>query len=122
MTMASSAEMEKVVFRMVCQSYGVEKCYDPYIDNSTYLLRFLKYNKLEGARASAKPTAHTDKSFLSYLQQNNIRGLEVRNKDSEVHFRALGFNFHGHGRRCMCGKSLIRSCRFSLAPVCTSSV
>ncbi|KAK3416188.1 hypothetical protein EUGRSUZ_H02034 [Eucalyptus grandis] len=77
------AEMEKVVFRMVCESYGVEKYYDPYIDSSTYLLRFLKYKKLEGVEGSVNSTEHTDKSFLSYLHQNNIRGLEVRTKDGE---------------------------------------
>ncbi|XP_048129713.1 2-oxoglutarate-dependent dioxygenase AOP3-like [Rhodamnia argentea] len=74
------AEMEKVVFRMVCESYGVETCYDPYIESCTYLLRFLKYKKSD---ANVNPIAHTDKSFLSYLHQNNIRGLEVQTKDGE---------------------------------------
>ncbi|XP_030518834.2 probable 2-oxoglutarate-dependent dioxygenase AOP1 [Rhodamnia argentea] len=77
------AEMEKVVFRMVCESYSVEKCYDPYIESCTYLLRFLKYKKPADLDASVNPIAHTDKSFLSYLHQNNIRGLEVQTKDGE---------------------------------------
>ncbi|KAI6691626.1 hypothetical protein NL676_028454 [Syzygium grande] len=77
------AEIEKVVFRMVCESYGVEKCYDPYIESCTYLLRFLKYKKPADLDASVNPIAHTDKSFLSYLHQNNIRGLEIRTKDGE---------------------------------------
>ncbi|KAI6695231.1 hypothetical protein NL676_022941 [Syzygium grande] len=77
------AQLEKIVFKMVCENYGVEKCYDPYIDSSLYLLRFLKYKKPEGVEASVNPTERTDKSFLSYLHQNNIRGLEVRTKDGE---------------------------------------
>ncbi|KAF8026792.1 hypothetical protein BT93_F3312 [Corymbia citriodora subsp. variegata] len=75
-------EIEKVVFRMLCESYGVEKCYDPYIESCTYLLRFLKYKK-PADNISANSVAHTDKSFLSYLHQNNIKGLEVRTKDGE---------------------------------------
>ncbi|KAF8020683.1 hypothetical protein BT93_G1191 [Corymbia citriodora subsp. variegata] len=45
------AEIEEVLFRMVCQSYGVEKCYDPYIDSTSYLLRFLKSRRPEGVEA-----------------------------------------------------------------------
>ncbi|XP_030475264.1 2-oxoglutarate-dependent dioxygenase AOP2-like [Syzygium oleosum] len=77
------AEMEKVVFRMVCESYAVEKCYDPYINSSAYILRLLKSKILEGVEVSVNPTGHTDKSFLSYLHQGNIRGLDVRTKDGE---------------------------------------
>ncbi|XP_039170464.1 2-oxoglutarate-dependent dioxygenase AOP3-like [Eucalyptus grandis] len=50
------AEIEKVVFGMVCET---------------------------DLDANVNPIAHTDKSFLSYLHQNNIRGLEVRTKDGE---------------------------------------
>ncbi|KAK2632597.1 hypothetical protein EUGRSUZ_L01351 [Eucalyptus grandis] len=60
-----------------------EKYYDPYIDSSTYLLRFLKCKKPEGVEGSVNSIEHTDKSFLSYLHQNNSRGLEVRTKDGK---------------------------------------
>ncbi|KAI6705880.1 hypothetical protein NL676_008842 [Syzygium grande] len=45
--------------------------------------RVLHYKKPADLDVNVNPIAHTDKSFLSYLHQNNIRGLEVRTKDGE---------------------------------------
>ncbi|XP_039154663.1 probable 2-oxoglutarate-dependent dioxygenase AOP1 [Eucalyptus grandis] len=87
-------EMEKVVFRMVCESYDVEKCYDPCIDSSSYLPRFLKSNKSEGVEVSVNPAGHKDKKFLSFSHQSNIRGLDARTKDGKwFSFEPLALTF-----------------------------
>jgi len=56
--------MKKVVFRIVCESYDVEKCYDPYINSNSYLLRFLKSKKPEGVKVSENPIGHMEELFL----------------------------------------------------------
>ncbi|XP_031398246.1 probable 2-oxoglutarate-dependent dioxygenase AOP1.2 [Punica granatum] len=68
--------------RMVFDSYG-QKCYKSYADAATLLLRFLKYKKPHDVKSNINPIAHTDKSFISFLHQNNVRGLEVMTKDGE---------------------------------------
>ncbi|KAI4381947.1 hypothetical protein MLD38_007962 [Melastoma candidum] len=71
-------EIEKMVMKMIVESYGVESFYNEYLESSTYLLRFLKYKK---PQQDYNPIAHTDKSFLSYLHQDKVRGLEIMTKD-----------------------------------------
>ncbi|KAF4372427.1 hypothetical protein F8388_027100 [Cannabis sativa] len=79
------SKLEKLVKRMVFESYGVgEKCYDSHVESSTFLLRLIKYkspdelNKLEiGCHA------HTDKSFLTILHQDEVNGLEIQTKDGQ---------------------------------------
>lgn len=88
------AELEKIVMRMLFESYGVEKYVESHIDATTYLLRFLKYRApKEGETTMAFPP-HTDKSFITILYQNQISGLEIRARDGEwinVHFPPSSF-------------------------------
>lgn len=69
--------------RMVFERYGLEKHYESYADAATLLLRFLKYKKPTDVQSNINPIAHTDKSFISFLHQNDVRGLEVMTKDGE---------------------------------------
>ncbi|KAK4756604.1 hypothetical protein SAY87_006731 [Trapa incisa] len=75
--------LEAMVMRMVFESYGLEKHYESYMDAATLLMRFLKYQNPDGIKANVNPIAHTDKSFISFLHQANVRGLEVMTKDGE---------------------------------------
>ncbi|XP_030457708.1 deoxypodophyllotoxin synthase-like [Syzygium oleosum] len=77
------AELEQTVVRMLFESYGVEKHCESHVEATTYLLRFLNYRKPENDEANLAFVTHTDKSFISILHQNHVRGLELRNKDGE---------------------------------------
>ncbi|KAI6689995.1 hypothetical protein NL676_026823 [Syzygium grande] len=56
---------------------------DSHTESTTYTLRILKYKKLGENEGGINPLPHTDKSFLSILYQNSLRGLEVMTKDIE---------------------------------------
>ncbi|XP_034696544.1 probable 2-oxoglutarate-dependent dioxygenase AOP1 [Vitis riparia] len=81
------AELEQLVMRMVLQSYGIEKYFDSHIASTRYLLRCLK-NRIPKMNENdiAFPT-HSDKSFMTILQQNHVSGLEVDTKDG----KSIGF-------------------------------
>lgn len=77
------AELEQMVVRMVFESYGLDKYLDAQIKATTYLLRFLNYRKPQTGEPSIAFVSHTDKSFISILHQNDIKGLELRNEQGE---------------------------------------
>ncbi|KAI3418996.1 Fe2OG dioxygenase domain-containing protein [Psidium guajava] len=68
---------------MVFEGCGVGEYCDSHTESITYLLRILKYKKPSEDEVNINPVAHTDKTFLSILYQNNVRGLEVMTKDGE---------------------------------------
>ncbi|KAI3455375.1 hypothetical protein Pfo_012038 [Paulownia fortunei] len=77
------AELEKLVIRMLFESYGVQKHVESHIEATTYLLRFLKYRSPEVGETTMAFPSHTDKSFITILYQNHISGLEIRARDGE---------------------------------------
>ncbi|XP_075103094.1 deoxypodophyllotoxin synthase-like [Nicotiana tabacum] len=77
------ADLEKMVKRMVIESYGVENCYDFLDKSTTYLLRLIKYRTPKLDESNVGSQVHTDKTFLSILHQNQVNGLEVKTKDGE---------------------------------------
>ncbi|KAL2458717.1 2-oxoglutarate (2OG) and Fe(II)-dependent oxygenase superfamily protein [Forsythia ovata] len=77
------AELEKIVIRMLFESYSVEKYTDSHIESTTYLLRFLKYRAPKTDETTMAFPSHTDKSFLTILHQNHISGLEIKARDGE---------------------------------------
>ncbi|KAH6800602.1 2-oxoglutarate and oxygenase superfamily protein [Perilla frutescens var. hirtella] len=84
MTFATTvAELEKIVIRMVFESYGVEKYASSHMDATTYLLRFLKYRAPSEAETTMAFPSHTDKSFITILYQNHISGLEIKDRDGQ---------------------------------------
>ncbi|XP_023525673.1 2-oxoglutarate-dependent dioxygenase AOP3-like [Cucurbita pepo subsp. pepo] len=85
------SEMEKLVKRMVFESYGVEKYYDSHIASTTYLLRGMKYRIPEMGEQNIGAEAHTDKSFFTILHQNGVNGLEIKAKKDD-HWIGLQFN------------------------------
>lgn len=71
---------------MVFESYGAEKHYDSHVGSTTYLLRFIKYSvpDLDAESSNSIGTnAHTDKSFLSILYQNQVNGLQIQLRNGE---------------------------------------
>lgn len=68
---------------MVFESYGVEKYYDSHLESTTFLLRMIKYRVPEINELGIGCSAHTDKSFISILHQNEVNGLEIQTTDGD---------------------------------------
>ena len=66
------------------ESFGVEKYTDELIESTNYQLRVLKYGR---PQASSEPAlgvhAHYDQNLMTLLHQNDVDGLEIRNKNDE---------------------------------------
>lgn len=78
-----AAELDRMVTRMLFESYGVEKYHDSYVESTTYLLRLLKNRPPKVDEHNLGFITHTDKSFTTILHQNEINGLEVDTKDGK---------------------------------------
>lgn len=78
------SELEKMVMRMIFESYGVEKHYEAHLESISYLIRVMKYRvpQKEETHIGALEV-HTDKGFISILHQNQVNGLEVKTKAGE---------------------------------------
>lgn len=79
----AAAEVEEMVVRMVFESYGVEKYYESHIKSVNYLARVMKYKEAQVQEPKLGFVAHTDKSFMSTIHQNQVNGLEIKGKDGQ---------------------------------------
>nr|GEX16485.1 2-oxoglutarate-dependent dioxygenase AOP3-like [Tanacetum cinerariifolium] len=79
------SEIDQCVMRMVYDSYGVDtKQCDQFITSMFYLARFIKYRPpSEDKRAMAIDHPMTEKSFISILGDNNVKGLEIQMRNGE---------------------------------------
>ncbi|KAL4352924.1 hypothetical protein GQ457_06G003040 [Hibiscus cannabinus] len=74
-------ELDRIVARMLFESYGVGHYYDYYSKNTCYLLRYFGYREPMPDQTNAGILPHTDKTFFSILHQGDIGGLMVKMKD-----------------------------------------
>ncbi|MFS8000249.1 putative oxoglutarate/iron-dependent dioxygenase, non-hem dioxygenase domain-containing protein [Helianthus anomalus] len=77
------AELDQIVMKMVTASYGIEEPYESIRGSTTYLLKPTKYLRPQGNEKMLGVYPHTDKSFLTYLHQDEVNGLEIKTKDGE---------------------------------------
>ncbi|KAG6430014.1 hypothetical protein SASPL_108073 [Salvia splendens] len=84
-----AADLERIVVRMVFESYGVGKHHESHVGSANYLCRVMKYRDPEISETKMAFVPHTDKSFMSTIHQNNVDGLEIKAKDGEW------FGLHG---------------------------
>ncbi|KAK6162598.1 hypothetical protein DH2020_002439 [Rehmannia glutinosa] len=79
------SELEQIVDKMVFDSYGAQKHYEPHVGSTTYLLRSIKYlpPNTNNENNNIGTNVHTDKSFLSILHQNQVNGLEIQLRNGE---------------------------------------
>lgn len=77
-------ELDRMVARMIFESYDMAICYEPYLKQASYLLRLLEHRGTEemGQPKQAFVT-HTDKSFTTILHQNHVNALEVETRDGQ---------------------------------------
>ena len=77
------AELDKMVKRMVFESYGVKReKYEDFLASSIYVLRSYKYRPPEVGEDNLGVAPHTDTSFLTILNQKS-HGLEIKLKNEE---------------------------------------
>ncbi|KAL6334369.1 hypothetical protein AAG906_014770 [Vitis piasezkii] len=76
-------ELDHLVTKMIFESYGVGKYYDSHLEPMSYLLRVLKHKAPKVKEPNLGFARHTDKSFITVLYQNQVKGLEVETKDGE---------------------------------------
>ncbi|KAD2806182.1 hypothetical protein E3N88_39559 [Mikania micrantha] len=83
----SVAELDKIVMKMVTESYGIEEEYESSIRGWTsYLLKPTKYLRADQAAGDDKMLGilpHTDKCFMTYLHQDEVNGLEILAKNGD---------------------------------------
>ncbi|XP_031254364.1 probable inactive 2-oxoglutarate-dependent dioxygenase AOP2 [Pistacia vera] len=78
------AELEKMVMRMLCESYGLDdEHYESYTESANYLLRYFKYRTPKANETTVGLNPHTDKTLRSTIHQSHIKGLQIRTKDDE---------------------------------------
>ncbi|KAF5758178.1 putative oxoglutarate/iron-dependent dioxygenase, non-heme dioxygenase domain-containing protein [Helianthus annuus] len=76
-------ELDKIVMKMIVKSYGIEENYESIRGSTTYLLKPTKYLRAQGDEKMLGLREHTDKSFMTYLHQDEVNGLEIKTKDGE---------------------------------------
>ncbi|XP_076937320.1 deoxypodophyllotoxin synthase-like [Bidens hawaiensis] len=77
------AELDHIVMKMVAKSYGIEEHYESMRGSTIYLLKPSKYLPAQGNEKSLGLVAHSDKSMMTYLHQDEVNGLEIKAKDGE---------------------------------------
>ncbi|XP_027172546.1 2-oxoglutarate-dependent dioxygenase AOP3-like [Coffea eugenioides] len=75
------AELDKMVSKLVFESYGVEKYHESHVGSVTYTVRLIRYRVPEQNEMNVGVPPHTDKNFITILQQNEADGLEVQLKN-----------------------------------------
>ncbi|KAL8557639.1 hypothetical protein ACS0TY_004918 [Phlomoides rotata] len=73
-------ELDKTVRRMVLESLGLEKYEDEHMD-STYIVRFQKYDGPRSYESKLGLPSHTDMNIVTILYQNEVSGLQFQTKD-----------------------------------------
>ncbi|EEF44854.1 probable 2-oxoglutarate-dependent dioxygenase AOP1 [Ricinus communis] len=76
-------ELDKIVTRMIFESYGLGKYHDSYVESTCYVIRLLKTRAPKEDETVLGLGAHTDTSFTTILHQNQVNGLEIDTKDGK---------------------------------------
>ena len=76
------------ILEMLLESFGVGKHYGSLAENTTGVMRFMKYkvppsNDSYTSSAAIGLVPHTDKSTLTVLCQNEVQGLEILTKQGQ---------------------------------------
>ncbi|CAN0875339.1 Probable 2-oxoglutarate-dependent dioxygenase AOP1.2 [Linum grandiflorum] len=75
------SNLDKIVRKMIVQSFGLEEYVDEHLESTDYLLRVMKYKGPQTPETELGLTSHTDKNIVTILHQNEVEGLEVQTKE-----------------------------------------
>lgn len=76
-------ELELILFKMLCDIYGVEQHYESLVESTQNLFRVMKYKLPLDSDSTVVLGSHTDKGSLTILCQDGVQGLEVLSKQNE---------------------------------------
>lgn len=76
------SELDRVVRRMILESFGIEKYMEEHMNSTKYLLRAMKYTAPNTSEKKLGSRDHTDKNIVTVLCQG-IQGLEIQLKNGE---------------------------------------
>ncbi|XP_030464479.1 probable 2-oxoglutarate-dependent dioxygenase AOP1 [Syzygium oleosum] len=77
------SELDKMIRRMILETFGVEKYLDEHMNSTNYLLRVMKYEGPQTTDTKLGLMSHTDKNILTILCQNEVAGLQLQSKEGE---------------------------------------
>ncbi|KAF9588171.1 hypothetical protein IFM89_007860 [Coptis chinensis] len=77
------SELELMVKRMIFESFGLERDFNATEKSTSYHLRAMRYMAPKTNEPNLGIDTHTDASFLTILNQNQVHGLEVQTKKGE---------------------------------------
>ncbi|KAI3716300.1 hypothetical protein L6452_23538 [Arctium lappa] len=75
--------IDEIVRMMVLESLNLEEYIDEHMELTSYLVRVNKYRVPEKDECDTGLRSHADKNLLTILHQNEVEGLEVKNRDGE---------------------------------------
>ncbi|XP_042018666.1 probable 2-oxoglutarate-dependent dioxygenase AOP1 [Salvia splendens] len=79
------SELDKIVRRIVLESFGLEKYIDEHFNSTDYVCRINKYEAPRTPHSTLGLFSHTDKNFISTLHQlNHVNGLLILTKDGKT--------------------------------------
>ncbi|KAL1551450.1 deoxypodophyllotoxin synthase-like [Salvia divinorum] len=82
------------VMKMVTSSYRLERHYSPLETASFYMTRLMRYHAPGEGKSNVGILPHRDKSFLSVIGTNEVRGLEIETRDGDwIHFEPAPTKF-----------------------------
>ena len=77
-------ELNFLVMKMIYESFGIEKLYGSFVEETSSIFRIMKYRAPPGAAdSSIGLVAHTDKNAITILCQNEVQGLEIQTKNGD---------------------------------------
>ncbi|KAK4269885.1 hypothetical protein QN277_022983 [Acacia crassicarpa] len=77
-------EMDQTAKRLLFDAYGLaKKSCDSLLESTNYLFRGFKYSAPQKTESNIGLIPHTDSTYFTILQQNNVAGLEVKLKNGE---------------------------------------
>ncbi|XP_071723918.1 probable 2-oxoglutarate-dependent dioxygenase AOP1 [Rutidosis leptorrhynchoides] len=77
------SELDKMVRKMILESFGVEKYMDEHMNSTTHRFRMIRYNPHEAGEAKIALHSHQDKNLLTILLRNQVDGFELQSRDGE---------------------------------------
>ncbi|KAJ0090505.1 hypothetical protein Patl1_12817 [Pistacia atlantica] len=76
-------EMNNTIMKMIFESVGMGKLYNSHVEDSTSVLRIMKYKVPPSNESAMGLVPHTDKDTLTILCQNEVQGLELLNTQGQ---------------------------------------
>lgn len=79
-------ELDRMVGRMVLESFGVEKHYDSLMNTNKFMLRVSEYpapDEDEEKKQLLGLVPHHDKNVITIVCQNQVDGLDIETQDGQ---------------------------------------